>query len=88
MDVVVDEVVAVLQVLSFADTVGGNEYVNLFLRFGKDGGTVFGQRREIGEDIVETHRELTDGATSFGRTRNQCRVQSAVVLDGACQLFI
>ena len=53
VDVVVDQVVAVLEVLAFADAVGGDEEVD-FAVLGMDGnlGAALGARGEIGQDVV------------------------------------
>ena len=54
VDVVVDEVIAVLKVLAFGDAVGGDEQVNLaVLRHGWNLVAVLGTRRKVGEDLVE-----------------------------------
>ena len=56
MDVVVYEQVAVLEILAFADTVGGDEKVDLFVLVGEGGGlfgAAFGDGGEVGEDVVE-----------------------------------
>ena len=46
VDIVVDEVVAVLQVLAFGDTVRSDENFNLFVNIGIDGIFFLGNRRE------------------------------------------
>lgn len=54
VDVVVDEVIAVLEVLAFGDAVRGDEEVNFtLLRHGGDFVAPLGARGEIGEDVVE-----------------------------------
>lgn len=53
VNVVVDEVVAVLKVLTLADAVRGDEKINLaLLGHGRNLATVFGPRREVGENLV------------------------------------
>ena len=54
VDVVIDEVIAVLEVLALGDAVGGDEQVNLLrLRHGRHFGAVLGARGKVGEDLVE-----------------------------------
>ena len=56
MNVVVYEQIAVLEVLAFADTVGGNEQVDPFALVGEGGdlfGAALGDGGEVGEDVVE-----------------------------------
>jgi hypothetical protein len=63
VDVVVYEQVAVLEVLAFADAVGGDEQVDFLALVGETGGlfgAAFGERSEVGEDVVEI------GATEGG----------------------
>jgi hypothetical protein len=52
VDVVVDEPVAVLQVLAFGDAVGGDQQVELAL-VGEFGRALLGARRERGEDAAQ-----------------------------------
>ncbi len=53
VDVVVDEVVAVLKVLALGDAVGADEHIDLAGSFGENGGFFFGPRREEGEQRLE-----------------------------------
>jgi hypothetical protein len=54
VDVVVDEVIAVLEVLAFGDAIRGDEEVDFtLLRQGGDFVAPLGARGEIGEDVVE-----------------------------------
>lgn len=54
VDVVIDEIVAILQVLAFADAVSGDQQVDLaLLGHGGDLGAVLRHGGEIGEDLVE-----------------------------------
>jgi hypothetical protein len=57
VDVVVDQVVAVLKVLAFADAVGGDEEVDFaLLRHGGNLGAVLGAWGKVGEDLVVSAR--------------------------------
>jgi len=57
VDVIVDEVVAVLKVLAFADAVGGDEEVDLtLLRHGRNLGAVLGAWGKVGENLVVSAR--------------------------------
>ena len=50
VDVVVDEVIAVLEVLAFGDTIRGDKEIDFtLLRHGRDFVALFGARGEIGE---------------------------------------
>ena len=54
MDVVIDEVIAVLEVLSFGNTIRGDEQINLtILRHGWHLVALLGTRRKVGEDLIE-----------------------------------
>ncbi len=54
VDVVIDEEIAVLEVLALGDAIGGDKQVNfLRLRHGRHFVAVFGARGEVGEDLVE-----------------------------------
>ena len=53
MDIIIDQQVAVLEVLAFGDAVRGNKEVDLLrLRESGLGGTGLGQRRKIGQYVV------------------------------------
>ena len=61
VDVVVDEIVAVLQVLAFGNAVGGDEEVYFaILRHGLHLAPLFGAWSEVGEDVGEV--SLAEGA--------------------------
>src|SRR6185312_13423719 len=61
VDVVVDEVVAVLQVLAFGNAVGGDQQVDFaILRHGLHLDPLFGAWGEVGEDVGEVG--LAEGA--------------------------
>ncbi len=54
VDVVIDEVIAVLKVLPFRNTISGDEQINLtILRHGWHLVALLGTRREVSEDLVE-----------------------------------
>lgn len=88
MDIVVNQIVAVLQVLTFRDTVCSDEYIDVFnnprlgtILFIKDVTFVFGDGREEGEYIIKCTLKLRNGAFALCTTRNKGSVQSAVCLD-------
>ena len=54
VNVVIDEQIAVLEVLALGNAIGGDKQVNLLgLRHGGHFGAVFGARGEVGQDLVE-----------------------------------
>ena len=55
MNIVVNQVVAILQSLSFGDTVGRNEHVNLRRVFRKKNRLVLRNRREAGQYLSLIH---------------------------------
>jgi hypothetical protein len=57
MDVVVDEEIAVLEVLAFADAVGGDEEVDVAFG-GEVLGPLLGARRKGGEDAGELSAKM------------------------------
>ena len=96
MDIVVNQIVAVLQVLTFRDTVCSDEYVDVFMNpwflgfvlFIKDVIFVFGDGREEGEYIIKCTLKLRNGAFALCTTRDEGNVQSAVCLDSFGKLLI
>ena len=88
MNVVVDKIVAVLQVLSFANAVGSNQHVYFSCIVGVNGITILGYRREIGEYVVKAALDAWQSALTFGTTGYQSRVQSAIIQDSTGKLLV
>ena len=96
MDIVVNQIVAVLQVLTFRDTVCSDEYIDVFMNpwllgcvlFIKDVTFVFGDGREEGEYIIKCTLKLRNGAFALCTTRDEGNVQSAVCLDSFGKFLI
>ena len=91
MDVVVDEVVAILQVLSLADAVGGNQHIYLVRDVRIDGCLFLRYGREQSQHLVEVQL-LTlgqpQGTASLHITRDQSGVQTVPFLYGLCQAVV
>ena len=79
MNVIVDEVVAVLQVLTFGNTVGCNQNIKLIGTSGQEYSFALRNRREAGQHRVEIGSELRNGCSSVNRSGNLCRFQSEVL---------
>ena len=56
MDVVVDEVIAILQVLAFGDAIGGDEHVDFAVILGQEQRLFLGKRRKQGQELLEVGR--------------------------------
>ena len=74
MNVIVDEVVAVLQVLTFGNTVGGDQHIDFRLITRHQQLLVLRDRREAGQHRVQVGTELRTGCPSFHRARYHCGV--------------
>ena len=79
MNVIVDEVVAVLQVLTFGNTVGCNQNIKLISASGQKYGFSFGNRRETGQHCVEVCPKLWNGGLSVNRAGDLCRFQPEIL---------
>jgi hypothetical protein len=66
VDVVVDEPVAVLQVLAFADAVGGDQQVDLAL-MARSARALLGSGRKGGEDAGEILAQMRAAWSGFAR---------------------
>ena len=88
VDVVVDEIIAILEVLTFGDTVGGDQNVDV----GSDGTTqgiaVFGFGAEIGKDFVEIFGDTFQGGVWCMIASNYSSVKIVVLEDFVFQLFV
>ena len=89
MDVVVDEVVAILQVLTFGDAVGGDEHLYLFVDMGIDGILLFGDGREERQHLVEVEFFLQlQGASGFHVACDEGGVHPVFLFDGVSQVVV
>jgi len=87
VDVVVDEVVAVLKILAFADAVGGDEEVDLtLLGHGGNLGAVFGAWGKVGENLVVSAR--AEGGASVAAAADEGQVDAEFLLRPVEQRFI
>ena len=91
VDVEVDQIVAVLQVLTLADAVGGDEHVNLTVGVGEDGCFLLADWREEGEHGVEVEflpcLQLQRSAC-FHVARHEGDVQIELLLDVGREVII
>ena len=78
MNVVVDEIVAILQVLTFGNTVGRDQNIKLVLISGQKNRLSFGNRREAGQYRIKVCSELWYGSFSVNCAGNLCRFQPEV----------
>ena len=88
MNVVIDEIIAVLQVLTFGNTVGGNQNVNFIRTPRKQHSTPFGNRRETGQNVIHAAVEPFDGRSAFHRTGDHGGVKSVTFHDVLADVFI
>ena len=80
MNVIVDQIIAVLQVLAFGNAVCRNQYINLRGTTGHQNIPVFGERRKTGQYIVECCLEPLDRGASVNRAGNDSGVQPIFLL--------
>ena len=73
MDVVIDEPVAILEVLAFGNAVGGNQQIQLTFP-GHLRGPLFGSRREGGKDGAEIPAKTGQGRLVPAGAGDQCRL--------------
>ena len=88
MNVVIDEIIAVLQVLTFGDTVGGNQNVDFVGTSRKQHVTPFGHRRETGQNVIHATVEPLDSRSAFHRTGDHSSMQSVTFHDVLADVFI
>ena len=88
VDVVVHQQVTVLEVLSFGNTVGGNEYVDFtILRHGFHLRPLFGTRRKVGEYLCKL--SLTEGgAIRFRATGHKRNVNAEFFACPVLKIFV
>ena len=80
MDVVVDQIVAVLEVLAFGNAVRGDQDVDLVVVVREEKRLFLGKRGEEREDGVEVHLELRNRGTPVLRAGDHGRVQAELFL--------
>ena len=79
MNVVVDEVVAVLQVLTFGNTVSCNQNIKLVGASGQEYSFALRNRREAGQHRVEIGSELWNGSLTVNCAGDLCRFQPEIL---------
>ena len=87
MDVVVDEVVAVLQVLAFGDTVGADQQIDFVRLVRQHHGFLFRARREQGEQFLKIVAALVGAAFDGGLRRTLAGDLGAVKSELGQQLW-
>ena len=88
VNVVVDEVVAVLQVLTFGNTVGGDQHINFRLITRHQQFLVLRDRREAGQHRVQVGTELGASRPTLNRAGYHCGVQSIPILNIAADIVV
>ena len=78
MDVVVDKVVAVLQVLTFRDAVGGNQNINVSGITGHQQFLVLGYRRKTGQNGIQITMQTGHGGAAIHVAGNHGGMQPEV----------
>ena len=72
VNVVVNEIVTILQVLAFGNTVGGNQNVEFVLASGHQNSLPLGNGGETGQHRIEIGVELRNGGFAVYRAGNFC----------------
>ena len=80
MNVVVYQIIAVLQVLTFGDTVGSNQDIDFRLAAGHQNIPSLGNRGEAGQNIVEGCLKAFDGCLAINAARDNGSIQSVFLL--------
>ncbi len=87
MDVVVDQPVAVLQVLTLRDAVGGNQQVNLAL--GRHvGRALFGARGEGRQHAAHALAKAGQGGLNASAAGDQCSVNAQCGFGPGCEVGV
>ena len=87
MDIIVDEIIAILQILTFRDTVCSNQYIDILLLCRHQLVSLLGYWREECQNTVEIcfHSRNSRGK---GITSYKSCLQSCLILDSRCQIII
>ena len=88
MNVVVNQVIAILQILSFGDTVGRNQHVNLRRVVRKKNRLVLRNRREAGQYVIEGRLQAFGGRLSINRAGDDRRIQAIPIFHVFAHMFI
>ena len=75
VNVVVDQIVTVLQVLAFGNTVGSDQHINRSVVIGHQQMLVLGNRREAGQDGLQITMQILDRGLTIDSTRNHGCIQ-------------
>ena len=89
MYIIIDEIVAVLEVLSLRDAVGGDKHIYFLIEFGIDGSLFFRYRRKKSEDFIEVHfLTCLDCASRFDIAGDKGCVKPGAFLDERRNILI
>ena len=88
MNIVVDQIIAVLQILPFGDAVGGDQNINLLCTAWHQYVPPLGDGREAGQHIVQGSFQSLDGGASVNTSGYDRRVQTVLLFDISGYLVI
>ena len=88
VDVVVDQVVTVLQVLSLGNTVGGYQEIDHVMISRHHQLFLLGDWREAGEHGVHVVPQTGTGGTAFHGAGNQCSVEAVLLFYVGADMFV
>ena len=89
MDVVINQIVAILQILSFGDAVRGNEHINLFVDIREKHLFLLRYRREEGQHGVEIEfLAQTQSASGLHIAGNKRRVETCLFVNAFRQIVV
>ena len=80
VNVIVDQIIAILQVLTFRNAICRNQHINFRGTTGHQNIPVFGNGREAGQHVVERCLEALDRGASINRAGNNGGVQPIFLL--------
>ena len=88
MNVVVDAVVAVLQVLAFGDAVGCDQDIDVLLASRHKDVSVLRSRREACEDVVERRLKVLQRGSAVDRAADHAAVEAVLVHDVPADIIV
>ena len=80
VNVVVNQIVAVLKVLALGNTVGGNQNINIGIVIGQQESLIFRNGRETGQHCVQVVGELGNGGFAVNGASDHCGVHVELLL--------
>ena len=81
VNIIVDQIIAILQVLAFGDTIRRNQNINFRCAAGHQHIPVFGYGRKAGKQVIQSPLQTLDGAAAIRTAGDNGRIQAILFLD-------